>query len=420
MVYWRIVDGHSMKILQVVPYFHPAYAFGGPVEVAYSISKELVRRGHSVTVYTTDVKNQNERLNVPRIMDIDGIEVHYMSNFSQALVRMSNIYLTLELISRCKSELNQFDIVHLHEFTTFQNIVVSHYAQKYHVPYVLQAHGSIPINGRKVRKIMFNAIFGNSILRRATKVIALSKVERHEYRLRGLSKDKITIVPNGLNSADYDLLPAKGSFKKKFNIQGETQIVLYLGRIHKSKGIGILIKAFAHMIRNMKCEKVLLVIAGPDDGCLGELKSLAASLGISDSVLFTGFVDAKDKLNAMVDARVFVTPSFYGLPVTFLEACMVGTPIITTTLGDKLEWINSNVGCVTSPKLTELAETIKKIIFDDKMHDQFSRNCRQLAKSSFSLEHMVDDLERLYAVVGRQNSNQNLNRQRYECYNALI
>jgi len=45
-----------MKILEVVSYFPPAYAFGGPVKETYQISRELIKRGHEVVVYATDVK----------------------------------------------------------------------------------------------------------------------------------------------------------------------------------------------------------------------------------------------------------------------------------------------------------------------------------------------------------------------------
>jgi glycogen synthase len=53
-----------MRILQVVPYFPPAYAFGGPVKATYQISRELIKRGHEVVVYTTDAKNFNSRLEI--------------------------------------------------------------------------------------------------------------------------------------------------------------------------------------------------------------------------------------------------------------------------------------------------------------------------------------------------------------------
>lgn len=50
-----------MKILQVIPAFYPAWAYGGTVNAAYHLSKELARRGHEVTVYTSDALDKNHR-----------------------------------------------------------------------------------------------------------------------------------------------------------------------------------------------------------------------------------------------------------------------------------------------------------------------------------------------------------------------
>jgi glycosyltransferase involved in cell wall biosynthesis len=99
---------------------------------------------------------------------------------------------------------------------------------------------------------------------------------------------------------------------------------------------------------------------------------------------------------ALVDADVFVTPSFYGFPMTFLEACVAGTPLVTTTLGDELEWIDDNVGYVTKPTYYDLAGAVYNILSDDKLSEKFSANCRRLVKSEFSLERAGKRLERIY------------------------
>jgi glycosyltransferase involved in cell wall biosynthesis len=115
--------------------------------------------------------------------------------------------------------------------------------------------------------------------------------------------------------------------------------------------------------------------------------------------MFTGFISSEDKLRALVDADVFVTPSFYGFPVTFLEACAVGTPIVTTSLGDTLEWIGGNVGYVTQPTPNGLAEAIYGIISDDELHRRFSKNCIEIVKSEFAIEKVVERLEEVYEEV---------------------
>ena len=213
----------------------------------------------------------------------------------------------------------------------------------------------------------------------------------------GVPKEKIEIIPNGIDLSKYRNLPPKGSFKKKFCINDDEKIVLYLGRIHESKGLDLLAKAFSVVAKEL--EKVRLVMVGSDDGYRKTLLSLITNLGIREKCLLTGFVEERDKFAALVDNDVFVTPSFYGFPITFLEACVTGAPIITTTLGETLEWIDGNVGHVTLPTQTNLARAIHRIISDDELREKFSRNCRKIVKSKFSLEKVVDRLEQVYREV---------------------
>ena len=56
-----------------------------------------------------------------------------------------------------------------------------------------------------------------------------------------------------------------------------------------------------------------------------------SALGVGGKVLLTGFVDKEDKLSALIDSDVFVASHFYGFPVTFLEACVAGCPIVITS-----------------------------------------------------------------------------------------
>ena len=69
-----------MRILQIIPYFHPAYSFGGPLKVAYDISRELARKGHEVVVYTSDANTLIYRLKT-MAEDINGIKIYRFKKF---------------------------------------------------------------------------------------------------------------------------------------------------------------------------------------------------------------------------------------------------------------------------------------------------------------------------------------------------
>ena len=70
-----------MKILQVTPYFAPAWAYGGPPRVMHAYAAGLAERGHQVEVFTTDVLDERHRA-TPRVETIDGVRVHRFPNVS--------------------------------------------------------------------------------------------------------------------------------------------------------------------------------------------------------------------------------------------------------------------------------------------------------------------------------------------------
>ncbi len=382
-----------MRILQVIPVFSDP--FGGPVTVVRSISKELAKR-HEVTVYTTNALDQkNDFENRPSEDYVDGYQVVYFPR----IFKFSGFNISPTMEKALRETLSDYDIIHLHSWRHFQDIVVNHYAEKYNIPYVLQAHGSIPkIIAKKRLKWIFDTFVGYRLLRDASKVIALNRVEVEQYKGMGVPQEKIAIIPNGIDLSEYTNLPPRGCFKKKFNIKDDEKIILYVGRIHESKGLDLLAHAFKIVSEDVS--NVRLVVIGPDDGYATAFSRLIASLGIEEKVFFTGFVDKRDKLAAFVDSDVFVTPRFSGFPVTFLEACFAGCPIVTTS--DELPWIKDNVGFVVRNSPVSIAKAIFDIVQNEMTHKKLSINCKDVI-NNFSISKVTAILEDTYkSVMNRQ------------------
>ncbi len=393
-----------MKILQVVPVFSDP--FGGPVTVVRSISKELAKK-HDVVVYTTTALDPKHDFD-PKEEEVNGYKVIYFKRTFKPLCYtgiFGQLNLSYGMMQAVKKTLRDFDVVHVHSWQQFPDVLVHHYATQYGVPYVLQVHGSLPkTKDRQSLKQIFMVLFGRKLMRDASKLIALSQIEVEQYGAYSAPTKKIAVIPNALSRSEFAKLPSKGSFREKYNVENDKKIILYLGRIHATKGIDLLIKAYAYLVNGFKYTNTILVIAGPDDGYLNEARCLANSLGVSNSVLFTGFIKGDDKIRAFVDADVFVTPSFYGFPVTFLESCAIGLPIVTTTLGDTLDWIDNNVGFATPPTHFDIAKAINSILSNDELHRHFSVNCRNIVQTTFSSEQAVNTLTQVYqaAVDGNE------------------
>jgi len=164
-----------MKILQVIPYFYPAWSFGGPVRCVFHLSRELAKRGHEITVYTTNAfdTKRNFKIRTTRTY-IDGILVHYFRNVGN----LRGLYISPRILGSARNELKEFDVIHMHEFRSFQNIVFHYYCNKQEKPYVLTAHGTVPRTIEKfVLKKLYDYTFGFAILKDARKLIALSTEE---------------------------------------------------------------------------------------------------------------------------------------------------------------------------------------------------------------------------------------------------
>jgi glycosyltransferase involved in cell wall biosynthesis len=394
--------GSSMKILQIVCYFYPAWAYGGPPRNVYELSKALIKRGHQVSVYTTDAFDKENRVKEKQEV-ADGIEIRRFRNISNYVAFHHRIFITPGMISAIKNNIKKYDIVHLNDFRTLQNLLAYHYARKYDIPYVLQARGSlVNIITKKRLKQLFDIIGGYRLLRDASRLIALAPLEAEDYKKMGVTENKVDIVPNGIDLAQFENLPNRGSFKQQHGLSDINQVILYLGRVHERKGVDLLISAFSDLTKEFNDAR--LVIAGPDDGYLSALKSLTKELGLNDRVLFVGGLYGEDKLAAYVDADVYaLTSSNEAFGVTILEAMACGTPVVVSDDCGIADIINTNAGLVSPHKKEPLAQALRTLIVDEKLQQQFSQNGKVLVQENFSWTNIAKQMEQAYQKCFTKN-----------------
>jgi len=308
-----------MKILKVISYCNPR--FGGDVNVCTNLSKELAKQNHEVTIITTDFHFDLQYANMLRSEGITVIPFPCVAHFGLFLY-------TPLLETWLEKNLGNYDIIHLHNYRSYQNILIHRFSRRYRISYILQAHGTVvDYFEKKYLKKLYDFVWGYKILNGASKFIAVTKAEKDQYIKIGLPADKIEIIPNGIDVFNYDRLLDHGNFRKKYDIAPNEKIVLYLGRLHKRKGIDFLINGFS--ILSGQYKNVKLVIVGPDDGFLNILKKQVKKLKIEDSIIFTGAVPENEKFEAFVESDLLVYPAIleiFGL-VPF-EAIMWGTPVI--------------------------------------------------------------------------------------------
>jgi len=382
-----------MKILEVTSFFKPSWEAGGIARVSYELSKRLAER-NEVVVYTTDGFKSRLKIQKNRPIQVDNMSVYYFRNLSNYLAS-KNICIPYLLPFTAIREIQRFDIIHIHSFRSILAVLIWYYAKKYDIPYILQAHGSVlSISQKKSLKDVFDQVFGFKMLQDASKVIALTKSEADQYMKMGVNENKIEIVPNGIDLSEYNKLPKKGGFRKQYSINKNERIILYLGRIHKIKGVDLLVQTFADLLK--KIDNIRLVIVGPDDGFLSELKRAIENLKISDKILLTGPLYGEDKSKAYIDADVFVLPSVYEtFPMTILEACAFGKPTIVTNRCGIADFVN-RFGYVVDYDKNQLFDAIIKILNNKRFREISGEKGRKLVNIEFNWEKIVQKIERVY------------------------
>lgn len=382
-----------MNILQVLPYFSPK--FGGPFTSTYNTSKELAKLGHKVTIITTDFHLDKHTCNEIKKFGIKMVVFKCSFNlglflYSPDMKRWTNEHIT------------EYDIIHMQEYRSYQNYIIWKAANRFNIPYILQARGSlspsnikIPIYLKFFKKI-YDDFCGLNILNDSDRLIALTEFEKNEYKHIGIPEEKIEILPNGINFSSNNY--KKGFFRNKYGIGSNEKIILYLGRIHRIKGIDLLIKAFDDLSKDF--DNVRLLIAGPDDGFLEKLKKLSNNLESKNRIIFVGPLYGEKKFEAFSDSDIFVLPSKYeAFGNTIIESLACGTPVIVSEHCGIANTIHNICGLKFNYNKDELISKMKFLLENETILKEFSSNGCDLVFKYYDNNKIFEKLINLYNIV---------------------
>lgn len=316
-----------MKVLEVVPYYEPAWAFGGPPRVMSGEARELTRRGHSVTVFTTDAYERDRRL-PPGPVDVGGVDVRRFPNLSNRAAFERYRFQPRGMRHALRHV--DTDIAHLSELRHELAVLTWRACRARDLPLVVSAHGTLPRRGgwKGTLRGQYDRAFVGPMVREAAALIAQTAHEGELYLGAGARPEQVQLVPLGLGTPP---MPGTGG-AWTVDVPDDARVVMFLGRIHPLKGVLRLIRGFAAAHREF--DDVWLVVAGRDDGGGQEqAERLAAELGVGDRVVFPGPVYGDLRFEAYRRADLFaITPThFEETSLASLEAASVGTPLLVSS-----------------------------------------------------------------------------------------
>jgi glycosyltransferase involved in cell wall biosynthesis len=394
-----------VRILKVSQTYFPFQAEGGRPTKVRALANGLARRGHDVTVLTTDMgfgkpggpPEPPSRIRWGWRAEEGGVAAIYLRTWA----RYRALTLNPEILSFCAETLGSFDVVHIYGLYDLIGFPVASRCSRRGIPYVVEPIGMFrPIVRSLWLKRAYHFLGGKRLVQRASRVIATSDKEQEEFISGGIAESNIIVRRNGVEVPER--LPEPGSFRRERGIPAKAKLILFLGRLIAKKSPDLLLRAYAKWRQDAgRVMTSVLVLGGPDegDGYLPKLENLSRELGLGEIVQFTGPLYDQAKWAAYRDADVFVLPSQHeNFGNTAAEAVACGAPVIVTDRCGIAPVVNGRAGLVVPYGEAELERALEKILAEESPRDRYQIGCEEVARD-LTWKEPITEMEALYSKL---------------------
>jgi glycosyltransferase involved in cell wall biosynthesis len=275
------------------------------------------------------------------------------------------------------------DIIHCNWSLSGLAAYLSKFIHK--TPYIITVQGS------DIFKTIHIPVVRNVIglaLRKASHIIALSNDLKTATIRFGVTEERITVIPNGVNISQFPVGPKEGRKNQ----------LIFVGSLIERKGVSYLIQAMARLMATHPDTQLVIVGEGKDRDLLEELTS---QLGLQENVVFVG-TQSQDRVSELLrESRLFILPSIEeGQGVVLVEALASGTPCIGSRVGGISDVITPDVGkLVDAGDVQGLSAAIDSFLIDDALWEAASDNARNRAETDYDWNSLAEKMFEIYQLV---------------------
>jgi len=356
---------------------------GGAIQMMIDGVAPLLCKTHELTIFSISDEILPERERKNNIDYIRFPRVNYRTRVAEELKN------------------HQFDVIHV--FNRPKNILIYKESSP-KSQFVLSLHNDMFSEGK------ISEEDGKKAIEAATLITTVSHYIKNQVTRRfPEAETKIHVVYSGVNLTSYPpVWTAEGQlirkqYRRKYNLDNK-KVILFVGRLSKTKGPHLLIKAMKHIIKQH--EDVVLVIAGGKwfsdnrvNSYVRYLYNLAKPLG--KHVVFTKFIPPEEIPNIFLMADIFVCSSQWNEPLARVhyEAMAAGIPLITTNRGGNGEIVeDENNGILVDHYDHPLAfvDRIDYLVKKPGYAQWLAYNGRKFVEENFDFTHVAKRLESVY------------------------
>ncbi len=314
----------------------PPNIIGGIARHVYELSKFLVKEGVDVTVITPEAHDS------PLTETKDGIHIVRTQiqipapNFYNWIYLMNHFF--SKKIAQLIKDYGSFDIVHGHDWMVVPSAseaklyTSSVFVLTFHSLEFRRSLGSKTLESMMIESIEWWGSYDSSKL-----IVCSNSMKNDAMQKFSINPSKISVIPNGIDSERININVEVSKTRESYGVYWKEQMILFVGRLTAQKGCEYLIRAMPQILSKYNA-KLLIVGDGPSRSYL---ESEASRLGVSNRVIFTGFLPDVEMVKLMKSTDVLVVPSIYEpFGIVALEGMAAGVPVVVSDIDGLSEIIS--------------------------------------------------------------------------------
>lgn len=282
---------------------------------------------------------------------------------------------------------NRIDVVHCHHYSPYVYGLMASLMTS--AMLVFTEHGRLsdakPSRKRQVINPFLSLLPG--------RICAVSADLKRHMVAEGFPARCIRVVYNGIDPGTRPTSAQRAAARVALGLPHDAFVVGTAGRLDPVKNLTALLQVQQILRGTVKRAFAVIIGDGPERAALA---AAAAELGVTDSVIFTGYrSDVRSLLPAF---DVYVNCSAYeGVSLTILEAMAAALPVVATPVGGNPEVvIDQETGYVIPSRPRSIAETVTHLAFDGRRRRTMGDAARWRVIRHFSIARMVDEYAALY------------------------
>lgn len=390
-----------MKIALTCPASLPATQFGGILFLCIDIARELAKKNHNMTIYTTDLDFGNGT-------NLFSRELPIIENYDGFTIKRSHVYSKIKLFfinpgmyMQIKKDMP--DLIHVVGIRSFQAIVGAVLSKLYNIPLVVSDQGGLlthpDFEGKKIISFLYRLQepFVKFIIKQARKIIVANEYEEKIFSAY-CDKSKMSLVRNGINFENIS--SSSFDFKKKYKIKGK--MILFVGRFNKVKGIDLLLDAFVEICKLREFDDVILAILGVDFGYQNEMMKKIIELKMQNRVRVIQKPPREDLIAAYHACEFAVLPSRWEMsPLTPLEVFSCKKTVISTNAyGIPHVVIDGKNGLLVPPNNPKkITESIITLLNDVNMRNRLGCEGFKMVENECNSKNMAKQILQVYSSI---------------------